>query len=30
MAADADFADQPEEKQNPFAVLQQLKKKDAG
>jgi len=29
-AADADFEVQTEEKPNPFAVLQQLKKKDAG
>jgi uncharacterized protein len=29
-AADPEFVDQPEEKPNPFAVLQQLKKKDAG
>ena len=28
--ADADFADEPEEKPNPFAVLQQLKKTDLG
>lgn len=29
-AADPDFAEPAEEKPNPFAVLQQLKKKDAG
>lgn len=29
-AADAGFAEQPEERPNPFAMLQQLKKKDAG
>lgn len=29
-AEDAGFASQPQEKPNPFAVLQQLKKKDAG
>lgn len=29
-AADAEFTEQPEEKPNPFAVLQKLKKKDAG
>ena len=28
--ADADFAEEPEEKPNPFAVLQQLKKTDLG
>jgi uncharacterized protein len=28
--ADAEFADLPQEKPNPFAMLQQLKKKDAG
>ncbi|WP_158558944.1 YceD family protein [Rhodoferax lacus] len=29
-AADPEFAELPQEKPNPFAVLQQLKKKDAG